>query len=749
MTSRINATRVFAGLWARVALMALLLVGAGGWAMEAGAQSPADAVRSYDIPAGPLDEALHAFSRQSGTHFSYDPQLSQGKKSNAISGSYTIRQALAEMLAGTGLKAEDKGQGHIILAGDGQQKAVALPGMTVKDLQADPETHSINTETLRRTLAWDMADIFSTDSSVVIGGGGRFTQRLYLRGVEANNLNISIDGASQGRSLHQHMGDIGLMDTELLKRVEVQTGLRADAGPGALGGSIVFETADAQDLLLKDRQVGATVTGGYGSVDESWKGGASAYAVVGKHVGILAHYSGNDRQNYKVGDDGPEVPNSNGEGQAYLGKVSILDLNGHSLRFSAEGIKNEGLYIWGSTGSDMGYPADTSFDPDHIEIQRHTYTADYRFKPKNSLVDARLNIFYNENKVTNDTRATEYHSDKYGGDVRNTFAFKLGPTSHRLTLGADIRDETSTGQLSDGSEKENDTSNLGFYLQNRMSLGALGISFGARLDSYDINYGPNNFSGNEFSPNIGATYELLKGLTAFASYGEAVRASGVIPGSWMTSIDSSTPFNITEPETSNQVQGGLRYMGQGLLLGDDHLRLEGTYFNTRIENRIEAEGRRGVITELKNGDDLISEGFELRVAWGLPNFESRLSYTHVSLEDKDGNPVGVIRRVAGASGDHLVWDNRWQPIDQVTLGYTMNVVFRLTDVPDDEPERPGYVVHNIQAVYQPSQIPNLSLNLVVNNLFDLRYSEHTTIYSSTGIVEEPGLDVRLGFTYKF
>ena len=446
---------------------------------------------------------------------------------------------------------------------------------------------------------------------------------------------------------------------------------------------------------------------------------------------------------------GLKCPTPMGENHDYLGKISILDLNGHSLRFSAENIKTEGQYIWGYIGSDMGYPTDQSFDSDHIEVERQTYTADYRYEPGNDLINARLNLFFNDNKVTNDTRNTENKSDKTGGDLRNTFSFDLGPTAHKLTVGADFQSETSTGTLDNGSEKENDSSNLGVYLQNRMNLGALGLSFGARLDDYDVDYGSHNFSGDEVSPNLGATYDLIKGLTAFASYGEATRASGVIPGSWMTNIGANTNFNVTEPEKSKQWQGGLRYLGQSLLMADDHLRLSGTYFDTLIKNRIEAAGRMGVISEVRNGDDLTSKGFELRAAWGLPNFETSLNFTHVTLEDEDGNPMGVVRRVAGASGDRLVWDNRWQPMDQVTLGYTMDLVFRLTDVPEGEPDRPGYVVHNIQAMYEPNWCPNLMLNLVVNNLFDARYSEHTTIYSPWGTVEEPGLDIRLGLTYKF
>lgn len=49
------------------------------------------------------------------------------------------------------------------------------------------------------------------EPSVSIGGGGRNAQRLYLRGIGGTNLNITIDGAKQGGSLYQHMGDIGVL----------------------------------------------------------------------------------------------------------------------------------------------------------------------------------------------------------------------------------------------------------------------------------------------------------------------------------------------------------------------------------------------------------------------------------------------------------------------------------------------------------------------------------------------------------
>ncbi len=71
----------------------------------------------------------------------------------------------------------------------------------------------------------------------------------------------------------------------LLKRVEIDTAA-GQQGPGALGGSVRFETVDAQDLLDAPG-AGARIRLGYGSADRSEQGGLTAYARAGEHLGFL------------------------------------------------------------------------------------------------------------------------------------------------------------------------------------------------------------------------------------------------------------------------------------------------------------------------------------------------------------------------------------------------------------------------------------------------------------------------------
>jgi hemoglobin/transferrin/lactoferrin receptor protein len=127
-----------------------------------------------------------------------------------------------------------------------------------------------------------------------------------------------------------------------------------------------------------------------------------------------------------------------------------------------------------------------------------------------------------------------------------------------------------------------------------------------------------------------------------------------------------------------------------------------------------------------------------------------LSFTRARTVDDQGDPITITRRLAAPTGDRLVWDNRVRPLDGVTLGYTLDHVARLTDVSNGVEERPGYTLHSVQAQWEPEMLPGLALNLAVHNLLDLRYSEQTSIYSSTvDPIVEPGRDVRLGFTYSF
>jgi len=99
------------------ALAAALL----GLALNAGAQVQAvdrpalDATHSVRLPAGTLGRTLAAFATQAGLALSFDPALTEGLNSPGLTGSYTARQALERLLAGSGLEPVARSDGSFTL----------------------------------------------------------------------------------------------------------------------------------------------------------------------------------------------------------------------------------------------------------------------------------------------------------------------------------------------------------------------------------------------------------------------------------------------------------------------------------------------------------------------------------------------------------------------------------------------------------------------------------------------------------
>lgn len=90
------------------------------------AQATPEAARSYDIPAGPLDEALGRFGRAAGTLVAADPQITAGLRSAGLQGRFGVAQGLAQLLAGTGLEAARTAEGGYAL----RRMPAAIPGAT-------------------------------------------------------------------------------------------------------------------------------------------------------------------------------------------------------------------------------------------------------------------------------------------------------------------------------------------------------------------------------------------------------------------------------------------------------------------------------------------------------------------------------------------------------------------------------------------------------------------------------------------
>lgn len=141
-------------------LMSAAALGLGIGATVAPPAYAQEATRSYDIPAQDLDDALREFGRQTGRDVLFTPDAVAGKRSGALVGQMTERQALESLLAGSGLRFEQTASGGYAVQDPNSPTRLGDAGDAAS---SDDEAYSEILVVGRRTLN---ADIRRTEDDV-------------------------------------------------------------------------------------------------------------------------------------------------------------------------------------------------------------------------------------------------------------------------------------------------------------------------------------------------------------------------------------------------------------------------------------------------------------------------------------------------------------------------------------------------------------------------------------------------------
>lgn len=668
-------------------------------------------------------------------------------------------------------------------AGADQQRVV----VTGQAQQPDPQVHNVDTERLKRALARDLRDVFETEPSVTAGNGSRNGMKVFLRGIDDLNLNLQIDGARQGANLFHHQGRVDI-DPFLLKRVEVAAGpAAADAGPGALGGSVRFETVDAQDLLRPRQALGGWLGLQSESADRLRGGVASAYGLVGDTLGLLAYARRQVNDEMRPGGGGRQ-PSSDGSRGSLLLKATLLDQSGHTLRASVERSSNEG----GALRANYPWQVNNAVQAaDAQRFVRETSSLRHRWRPDAwHWVNLQTTLYRTDSRIelegrnpTGSGRGARWRTRSDGGDLRNVFVFDAGQAAHALTLGLDHFDDQGINESPNDPRLTETARNTGLFVQDRVDFGGLRLSAGLRLDRYRTRYANGRTTGgSRVSPNVGVEWDPLPAgghdLTVFAGVGRSIRGGKLNQAGWLTKyflppgFTVPRPFTLGEggvlrPEQGRQVQAGLRWHMHGLFAATDHAGVEVTFFDTRIRDYqvVPGEGVGGVTDRIYNASgDVTSRGQEWRAHWGSRGWHVGASFARGKVRNYDGLPMdttGESARVGVSVGDRLVLDTRWKLSPAWQFGHTLTAVKRLREVPPASPEKPGYSVHGLQAVWLPMDSDVLTLTFGVDNLFDKRYAQHAavrvTAATSTASAQagqtyaslEPGRSLKLSADWRF
>lgn len=99
-----------------LALFCATVVGASAPGIARAAPRRPDATLRFDLPAQPLGQALNQLAVRSDREILFSPTLTKGRRSPALSGTFTAEEALDRLLAGSGLDVRLEGRSFLIVA---------------------------------------------------------------------------------------------------------------------------------------------------------------------------------------------------------------------------------------------------------------------------------------------------------------------------------------------------------------------------------------------------------------------------------------------------------------------------------------------------------------------------------------------------------------------------------------------------------------------------------------------------------
>ncbi|TDS85023.1 TonB-dependent siderophore receptor [Comamonas sp. JUb58] len=253
----------------RLALLSgLLLAGSVQAAQEATASGAAlEPTQRYELAAGPLGRTVSEVAAAAGIALSFDPALTQGQHSPALSGSFTPQMALQRLLAGSGLVMVQTSAGRYTLQqrpvpaaatvegettlsevrvqaqavrdaateGSGSYAAQGITlGKTVQGLRETAQSISVVTrQRMEDQNLTTVEDALRSVTGISAVSQGEGTAVFYSRGY---TMNAQYDGVPAGRQI---INGYKQLDTAVYDRIEV---LRGPAGllqgSGEPGGTV-------------------------------------------------------------------------------------------------------------------------------------------------------------------------------------------------------------------------------------------------------------------------------------------------------------------------------------------------------------------------------------------------------------------------------------------------------------------------------------------------------------------------------
>jgi vitamin B12 transporter len=607
-----------------------------------------------------------------------------------------IAQAQSENIIVTATRLPDEEAGSNVSVLDAAGIAARNPGSVVDLLR-------------------DLPGVFVQQS----GGRGSVVS-LFTRGAKPNFTLVLLDGVKANDPTNTRGGsyDFSTLDLNDIDRIEFVRGpASAIYGSDAVGGVINIITRHGSDTL----DAGLTA-----------EGGSFGYARVAGHVGgPIGGAAGNLGLSYT--DNGMPVDGSTLKSTALDGALTLPEIAGTTISFNG---RYSGSIATSFPDSSGGPRLAVLRTLDHRDIQEGVFGAhgarditgwwnmalDYGFYDRGS------------NAVSPGVAASVQTPSGIPANGDNArFTRQEVTWTNRLTplagldaaLGVDMQNDhgVDDGFLQFGPARIpthfalNRTLWAGFAQARYQLTSQFSLSGSARYDDTGATHHMSPQLGADYAlPDWGTRFQLLWGkaykLPSFYALGNPIVGDPTL-----------------KPEEAENFEGGVTQH----LWAFGLLKLEG--FATNYRDLIDF--RPGAVPKLVNLSTVHVRGLEtsLELKWGTLTATPRLSYTNARNQLTGASLRDVPSWLAGATVN-------WQPDPAWMVSFDLNHAGRLVDnaVPTGDVNLPGHVRADLAVHYKV--LPNLALQLGVDNLFDQRY-EDVVGFPAPGAVVRGGVSASL------
>lgn len=628
---------------------------------------------------------------------------------------------------------DDKYKGTIL-----EDPAVGVPGVVL--------TH----DDIQRIEPNDLQDLFASETSVSVGGSTPVTQKIYVNGIEERHLATTVDGAMQFNDAFHHTGTL-LLEPSLLKAARVDVGVApADAGPGALGGSIQFETVDVKDLLEAGKTFGGFVTVSYDTNSETFSTGVSGYTMSNgfEVLGYYKYAKGND---FEAGN-GQEQQATAADLQTVLGKFAYEAQSGDRFELNYNWVNDDDLRPY---RPNLGAVTWASPDPRYFDLTRQSFSFSYTDEKPSGWWDPTLLIAFNETRLefpnvpwTDETVFSDIET--WSGKFENKFNITQGD----IVAGVDFFHANSeggvAGSLTEGPGTEKDR-NFGFYSQARLDLTKdFRVSFGGRIDHQMFTgVDGSDIDNTGFSGNISGEYDLNDYITLNAGYAHVF---GRIPLAEATLNYNNYDYSNLDTYHSDNFTVGLSAKYQGFTF-------DTSYSVIKMDDAIGHNSGRGSL-DRNNVLDVESKTFEAALGYNWDTGFVRAKYANIEVTGDD-DPIFTLAWGWGTNIGEVITLEAAHTFagTGITIGADMQFYLEQDDVSpiytasDPSNPLPSYEVLNAHVEYKPKTELDLTLRAEVKNLLDETYADRATSGNDYDVyyikLLEPGRSFYLSAKAKF